>query len=967
MKQFITRALAALTLTTSAWAQPIPIYENFGEVTDSPQIDALAFANYGTFSVFSSLPYDFQNTRYFTNRGSMSGTIGFDFSTAFSDRPKEPATSFVNARGALITAGSFGGFFGLRPGFGGFGGTLSPSFLLVSADNITNEGFMVATASGLLRLTGRNVDLRRGGLAIGRLEESSTHFVTESNFFPDPAIYDVYWGGMVEQAMPVAPRFAITPMGTNVSSGPHVVTNTPFPFPSTVNIQMLDPLVAVVTNAPTPTNIIRQAVFVGLTDTNLAAEVRFSPSPDDLPYQTAIVEIRLADTNVVTGELEYSTLYLTDRLASSTNYAFLSNLAATPVTFRPANFELTRQPPFEFLFAAPGMSELTNTFFFDPADTNFAPVVTNWYSAYSARVETLASSPPNVPLLEVTELPGRIEINAANLDMRRARLRGAGLISINTLNLVDSTNVLNANVDGENVSFNLASPSGALNVQSLAKERVVRLNGPIRAWSAVWTNFFGITETNSVEEPPGSGEFTNVVTNIVTEIGYHMLVVDARQLQATRPVTTHDFITRADSIVLNDSLTVVRSLIIDAEEFTLNSRLTLTERLQNFGATNAPRVQSFINKGILQVPNIANFGVDRPAYREFFNRGILTANGILIRSDAFENSGSMRAFADGIWIETGTGEFLGSTTISATDLRLTATDLRFNEATNRATGTLFLNVARSLADTGEGANNLFTVTNGFQMLVKPQFGDLLGTRFESFAPRFARVEHVWAADDRGATAAGFENNVAIGTLVLGGDRETTHAFRGTGAQNALYVDFLEFTGTIQAGIDAGNIEDVLEINPNMTIYFADSNISPAELDGQLGGRLQWVRDFAGPANFIVVTTRDGTRELVMDRALRESMTIDSDNDGVPNGLDPYPIDPDLITLRGVRGTDDGVRLSWEAIPEVVYLIEYSSDLEKPVWKTLMSYSNSAQMIKTATVTDTAAVGQAERYYRVRIK
>jgi hypothetical protein len=322
---------------------------------------------------------------------------------------------------------------------------------------------------------------------------------------------------------------------------------------------------------------------------------------------------------------------------------------------------------------------------------------------------------------------------------------------------------------------------------------------------------------------------------------------------------------------------------------------------------------------------------------------------------------------DGIRIEAGTGQFQDATTISASEMQLTATDLRFSDSTTEAAGRLVLNVTRSLADTGEGANNVFSVGNGFQLLVKPQFGDLLGTTFESFAPRFARVEHLWAGEDRGASPAGFENNVALGSLILGGERESMHAFLGTGARNALYVEFLDFTDTILAGVEAGNIEDVLEIAPNFTIYFASSSVPPEQLDGQFDGRLRWVRDFAGPDNFVWVQVRDSDRQILMDRALRESMTIDSDNDGIPNGLDAFPLDPDWITLRGVRGGELGIVLSWEAMPQVVYLIEYASELQHPNWKALTSYSNSDIGVKTATVLDPAAVGQAQRYYRVRIK
>ena len=86
--------VASLTLAT---AQPIPLYENFGVITGAPQIDALAFANYGSFSVGTGLlPFDFQNTRNFTNTGTMIAVPGFLFDTASTTQPRRMAASFFN-------------------------------------------------------------------------------------------------------------------------------------------------------------------------------------------------------------------------------------------------------------------------------------------------------------------------------------------------------------------------------------------------------------------------------------------------------------------------------------------------------------------------------------------------------------------------------------------------------------------------------------------------------------------------------------------------------------------------------------------------------------------------------------------------------------------------------------------------------------------------------------------------------
>src|SRR5688500_15093305 len=104
MKRILFLGLALVATLFHSLAQPITLFENFGEINGAPQVDAIAFANYGTFSTSTTLPYDFENTQFFTNRGAMIGGVGFEFATAFSLGPKVPAESFYNAPGARISA-----------------------------------------------------------------------------------------------------------------------------------------------------------------------------------------------------------------------------------------------------------------------------------------------------------------------------------------------------------------------------------------------------------------------------------------------------------------------------------------------------------------------------------------------------------------------------------------------------------------------------------------------------------------------------------------------------------------------------------------------------------------------------------------------------------------------------------------------------------------------------------------------
>src|SRR5579862_5402544 len=152
MKRFIILAVLVAGLAARAFGQTTPIFQNFGSEGDNPQIDAIAFANYGSFSASSALPYDFQNTLYFTNRGTMTANPGFRFATASSGQPPfKPAVSFVNDVNATIMALDSAGSLTAAGSAGAFGSTalgnfsnqiITPSYVLVSADSIVNYGYL---------------------------------------------------------------------------------------------------------------------------------------------------------------------------------------------------------------------------------------------------------------------------------------------------------------------------------------------------------------------------------------------------------------------------------------------------------------------------------------------------------------------------------------------------------------------------------------------------------------------------------------------------------------------------------------------------------------------------------------------------------------------------------------------------------------------------------------------------------
>ena len=123
---------------------------------------------------------------------------------------------------------------------------------------------------------------------------------------------------------------------------------------------------------------------------------------------------------------------------------------------------------------APGGGPPAANFLYDTSFTNQLVVADD--AAYAAYIDNLTFDPYGGA---VTNLPGRLNINANNLDLTKTRISAQGQVTIPATNLIGSTNAV---VDCQNVSYNFGSTSGNLNVTNLAKPFVSRLNGNIYAW-----------------------------------------------------------------------------------------------------------------------------------------------------------------------------------------------------------------------------------------------------------------------------------------------------------------------------------------------------------------------------------------------------------------------------------------------------------------------------------------------------
>lgn len=962
-----------------------PLFENFGTLTNVPQIDTAVFANYGDFNVNTLIPYETQNTLYFTNTGRMIGNPGFRFENISAESVRTPAASFFNGLDARIAANDAGRFL---PGtvLTNFGLGFENSQLVISATNVINKGQLLADTRGRVRIVGGKVDLTRSSIGILPFV-GGQGLVTPTNFIPDVGVFDRYWG-MDDGANPgpggppqLQPGGIARPNrgSTNysVQSPQHAVTNEIRGFRT--SLRLTNAAAFTLTNAVTPSNWVVQSVFVQTSDTNIAFNVKFTPSSIATnPYRAAIVEFFKLETNVLDGGNFTNLVYLIDRIASETNFVLATNLT-TQTTYRPGNYEVTRATPVEYLSGQkPNVASTNNAAAIIFSQTYSNALVTNIYSAYGFNITNLAFTVPNVPGASLTNLPGRVELVADELNLTRTRLRGEGMVSIKSGNVVNSNSV----IDVPNLSFDLKSASGNLQVKGLAKDMIERTTGDIFAWTGMWTNQTGTITTNTVPNPADPTMTTmEPVTNVI-DIGFHVLVVDATRVQTLQPVFTASFTAHGTNVVLADTLRIKEAILIDTENLsvTKTGQILLPLNIPNWNRENFPTLKNFTNEGRITLLGTVAMGTASDSdqrYRSIVNRGTISAFNQSFRADYFENTGSIQSergtFPPGvgtITVDAGSVKLENGKFEAGGEIRLAANDLKIQNfaITNRQMFTLA--VTNTIGDAAELTNNVIS-TEGFNFPVKPRVGDLLGTKFESIAPRFLAIPHTAAGEDRGPTAAGFKDNLAIGRLTLKGDIESQFVFvpSGTG-KKALYVDFLEL------GVGLTNdLPSSILIDPNVVVYFADSNVPVEQLDGLFAdasapqGHLRWASAFAGPSSSVDVIKRSENKTVKMNRALRTSAKLDTDGDGVPNSLDNFPLDADARGASTYKLTfekrSSNVTISWMAQAGESYVVEYTTDLGSGNWQSLSTFTNSKNTAQPALIEEPVPAIAGQRFYRVR--
>jgi hypothetical protein len=953
MKRVFSAIVLGAALCATAGAKPIALWQNFGVTNSAPQIDAVAFDNRGSMILTSSIPriepfYVFPNstlfktldTRYYTNRGVMFGMIGFDFATIKSSGINSLVTNalvFTNSgQVSGVDTHIVSDFILMEQGYYFSSLPSYSSRVRVAADQIGNTGLISVGDRGVLSLSGKNVNLSRGGLAAGEMNSTRDTYTTnyesyyykrgysnEDGFVNCVGVQDIHayvsassdislsyiQGQSPEVWMPYSP-FS--------TAGQYKA----FMYRDTVNsTNIYETLVFVRTNEMDDSFIVDARFFPASSSTNSSeATTRFNP----------IVMMGFVGKDVVTDTQVTNSVYLIDTGASSTNYAIVTNLSSQPMSAnsqKPSNFEVSIGTPVEWI----STEVYQSNFLVSPSQLWLSSSQNGSANgAFSLYIAQLGLDPQPVPLSSwtlgnasgtyffhtntysvcPTNEPSRIEIAADYLNLSKARIRSEGLLSINAKGIVPITPSNAPAIDAGVYNLNLSGANGQLTLTNIIPSTFGRTRGNVYMWTMNW-----------------------FATNGGDNYYFHVLMVD-HTIQPKAVPTVLDIALHSTTINIEDPIVAKKSALFDGKNIRFNNTMSFSKGVSTLNASVMPSVeQLWVDSNcVMSAENMIDLGFDTNFSKlgVLTNWGAVSASVVRLKTGKFANAGSLFSSNRLTLVVTNDSGRIDLTnnpnnsieTVAGTDQEVevvtpsslisgwdTEVDANSFVASNSvircgsqtqyaAQGSLILNVSGLLSD-GVSSYlsptntvvprvnvNTWEVHNGFQLSQKPALGDLFGTTIHTMCTNFFQVDHIWPGENRGATLSGFINNLVIGHLIL--DRQSLNStlhFSGASdtSVNGMYVDYLELANYAYSDYRNGIVVD-----PNVVIYFGRANVPAEKLALAYPGKFVWVPEWVGPNSATNVTYADGngvmTNLFVNTMALTDT-SIDSNGDGVRNAYD----------------------------------------------------------------------------------
>jgi hypothetical protein len=907
--------VVSLFLSAPLWAQQ-DTFDNTGTDTDSGNINATNFVNEssGFFSMTTpvflggwnpSLYHGWYYTKNFTNKinGKMDCNTGFYFNTQTkSGLLNYPAANFYNAGFINCGVTNFDNFF-----FGGID---------VWSSNILNAGTISIALDGLGQFSGNNLDFSGGVVALDNSLLAQLGFQA------------------IAAGFGLNTNSAWNP-GAELSAG-SAYGSAPYNLSLPRSLAYLD----FHTNNASSNVVIRAVFLENLSSNTVAANVYFALDEANSGLGAAYVEWSAAYVNPADGTTLTNYLYLNNNYnrSISTNIQSYNGI--------PDNFDFFTSST----SLSAGLTQVTNTGF--PAGFSYPAVaLSNSYSYVDAAlasvtVATNETYPNNFTYM--TNWFGRIEITASNaLTFSQSTVQGANYLRLNSPNQFNNDG--SSAIVAPFADAYLGATNGSLVISNVLASRISGWSGNIQAWST---------------------DFTNGVDANGYTIEYKVLLVQST-VNPFNAAQQQDFVLySSNNVVISDTLNVLRKFSVNCTNLLLTTNLTGTGAQSLDGeinlnyvadwATCAPRLSSLTNYGAIRTLTSANFGSASAPYVALFNSGLITNNGTAyIYTSDFENYGNF-AVGGTLNLQSLTATMTNDSLLANGSINLSAASLVLDQTAIQSGGLLTLQATNLLTDGFTGITNggiwilggNYTGVGssaGLVAPIKPAAGDLLGVIVTNLATtKNEVVKNVWPGQDRGYSAAGFKNNLALGQLVFDAlSPNTLFQFTGTatdGSTNALYVDCLQFKD-YATNVDGGNDYTNVGFATNIVIYYAQAlknGLSIADkLNHTSNDHFRWVPTYAGFYSSTNLVYPPGVTNTV-NAALAGSTTIDSDGDGTKNASDPTPFFvPAQVNFTAVLTNRPplSVRIQWATIPNATNYIYYSTNLAGGSWQPFTNFTS----------------------------
>ena len=173
-------------------------------------------------------------------------------------------------------------------------------------------------------------------------------------------------------------------------------------------------------------------------------------------------------------------------------------------------------------------------------------------------------------------------------------------------------------------------------------------------------------------------------------------------------------------------------------------------------------------------------------------------------------------------------------------------------------------------------------------------------------------------------------------------------------------------------IDAGGNFPAIALDPNFKLYYGEAvmnGFSVAErMNGRNGGQLQWVSGQAGFFSATNVAYPDGTIHR-LNSALVASCSLDSNNNGSANCIDPAPVwvaSQYRLSAALTNGPVPAIVLTWRTVGSATNSIYTTTNLAEPSWQLLTNFVSEPAIGPPLTKRFGAALGAGPRFYRVQV-